>query len=70
MRNSKKFKKLLEKYLAIKGLDIVIYLNNGRMIELNKNRMLKKNSIIVVDKNNKETKIPLSKIKKVDLYAA
>ena len=70
MRNSKKFKKLLKIYLEIKGLDIVIYLHNGKVIELNKNRKLIKNEIVIFDKNNKKIRIPLSKIKSVDLYAA
>jgi|GEM_PF-1674223 len=67
---SRKFKKLLKKYLEIKGLDIIIYLHNGRIIELDKSRTLVKNEIIVIDKNNKKVRIPLSKIKSVDLYAA
>ncbi|HMB21118.1 MAG TPA: hypothetical protein VKQ10_08625 [Spirochaetota bacterium] len=64
------FKDLLEKYIDIKGLDIIVYLSNGNQIELNKSRKLVKNSIIVIDGNNKEIKIPLSTIRSVDLYAA
>jgi hypothetical protein len=70
MRCSRKFKKLLKKYLEIKGLDIIIYLHNGRIIELDKSRTLVKNEIVVIGKNNKKVRIPLSKIKSVDLYAA
>jgi hypothetical protein len=64
------FKKQLKKYLAIKGLDIVVYLHNGNKIELNKNRLLIKDAIIIFDKNNKEHKIPISQIASVDLFAA
>jgi hypothetical protein len=64
------FKKLLKKYLSIKGLDIVVYLNDGAIIELNKNRALVKNEIIIKDKNDREFRIQLSSIKSVELYAA
>lgn len=64
------FKDLLEKYIDIKGLDIIVYLSDGNQIELNKSRKMVKNSIIVIDGNNKEIRIPLSTIRSVDLYAA
>ncbi len=69
-RKRHNFKSQLRKYLGIKGLDIVIHLIDGKAIELNKNRRLVKDMIIVIDKNNKEHKIPITKIKAVDLYAA
>jgi len=64
------FKVLLEKYIDIKGLDIIVYLSDGNRIELDKSRKIVKNSIIVTDSNNKEIRIPLSTIRSVDLYAA
>ena len=69
-RKRHSFRSQLKKYLGIKGLDIVIHLMDGKAIELNKNRRLVKDMIIVVDKNNREHKIPITKIKAVDLYAA
>ncbi len=64
------FKSLLNKYLSIKGLDIVVFLENGKEIELYKNRKLVRNEIIYSDKSNKELRIPIAKIKSIDLYAA
>jgi hypothetical protein len=64
------FKELLKKYLDIKGLDIVILLSSGAEVELNKNRVLVNNEIVTFDKGNRETRIPLSEIKSVELYAA
>jgi hypothetical protein len=64
------FKSLLNKYLAIKGLDIIVFLENGKEIELHKNRKLVRNEIIYSDKNNKELRIPIEHIRSVDLYAA
>ncbi len=66
----KDFKKLLKKYLDIKGLDIVLHLNDGKVIELHKNRSLVNNEIIIRDKFNNEMRIHLSSIKTVELYAA
>lgn len=59
----------LKKYISIKGLELVIHLVNGEIIELQNNVRLEKNNIIVKNKNN-EYQIPLSDIKSIDLYAA
>ena len=64
------FKSLLNKYLDIKGLDIIVLLDNGKEIEIYKNRKLIKNEIVYSDKHNKELRIPIEKIKSIDLYAA
>ncbi len=70
MKKKMNFKKQLMKYLSIKGLDIILYLNDGKVVELNKNRILVKDEIIMKEKNNKEIRIPISTIKYVDLFAA
>ncbi len=64
------FRMMLEKYLDIKGLDIIVYLSDGNKVELNKSRKLVKNTIVLTDANNREIRIPLSSIRSVDLYAA
>ncbi|HNU90870.1 MAG TPA: hypothetical protein PKO25_03260 [Spirochaetota bacterium] len=69
-KKAKSFKTQLKKYLGIKGLDIVVYLRDGKSIELNKNRSLVKDHIVLVDKNNREMRIPISQIVSVDLFAA
>lgn len=69
-KKSKSFKELLEKYLEIKGLDIIVLLENGLEVELYKNRSLINDMIVTFDKANKEKRIPLSQVKSVDLYAA
>lgn len=69
-KNSQNFRDLLKKYLEIKGLDIIILLADGEEIELNKNRILIDNEIITFDKGNREKRIPLSRVKSVELYAA
>ncbi len=66
----KNFKQMLAKYLDIKGLDIIIVLEDGNEIELYKNRTIEGDMIVTFDVNNGEKKIPLKKVKHVDMYAA
>ncbi len=66
----KSFRELLESYMKIRGLDIVIVLEDGREIELHKNRKLEEDAIVVHDKVLGELRIPISSIRSVDLYAA
>ena len=66
----KNFKQLLSKYLDIKGLDIVIVLEDGNQVELYKNRSIVGDMIVTFDVDNGERKIPLKRIKHVDMYAA
>jgi hypothetical protein len=66
----KNFKQLLAKYLDIKGLDIIIVLEDGNEVELYKNRSIVGDMIVTFDVDNGERKIPLKRIKHVDMYAA
>ncbi|MEW6527219.1 MAG: hypothetical protein AB1444_11180 [Spirochaetota bacterium] len=68
-KKTNSFIKQLKKYISIKGLEIVIHLVNGEVIELQNNVRLEKNNIVVRNKN-REFHIPLSDIKSIDLYAA
>jgi hypothetical protein len=74
MRNSRKkkkdFREMLEKYLEIKGLDIVVVLEDGQEVELYKNRSIVDDVIITLENGKAELRIPLSSIKTVDLFAA
>ena len=65
-----KFRKLLSKYLDIKGLDIIIVMEDGLEIELYKNRSIIDDEIVTFDKSNSEKRIPIAQIKSVDLFAA
>ncbi len=67
---AKSFRELLEKYIEIKGLDIIILMADGKEVELYKNRMIMDDELVTFDKNHPERRIPISEIKSVDLYAA
>jgi hypothetical protein len=69
-KTSNDFKTILEKYIAIRGLDIVVILKDGSEIELFKNREIVDDVIITLEKGKGEKKINLSDIKSVDLFAA
>ena len=64
------FKTMLKKYIAIRGLDIIVVLKDGSEIELFKNREIIDDVIITLEKGKGEKKISLSDIKSVDLFAA
>ncbi|MCP4136783.1 MAG: hypothetical protein GY754_37785 [bacterium] len=69
-KRKKSFKELLEKYLEVKGLDIIVVLEDGEEVELYKNRSLINDVIVTLDKWNNEKRIPLSEVISVDMYAA
>ena len=69
-KKKKNFRELLEMYFDVKGLDIIVVLENGIEVELSKNRELINDVIITLDKGNRERRIPLSEVRSVDLYAA
>ena len=64
------FRTVLERYLGIKGLDIVVYLIDGKTVELYKNRSLDNDDIVMFDSSYGSKRIPLSMVKSIDLYAA
>ena len=66
----KKFRNLLEKYIEIKGLDIIVVLNDGTEVELFKNRKIIDDMIITIDNCDNKQKIPIAQIKSVDMFAA
>jgi hypothetical protein len=69
-KTSNNFKKMLEKYIAIRGLDIVVILTDGSEVVLFKNREIIDDVIITLEKGKGEKKISLSDIKSVDMFAA
>lgn len=69
-KTPKTFRELLEKYLEIKGLEIVVILNDGTEVELYKNREIVNDIIIAIDNSNKKQSIPINDVKSVDMFAA
>ncbi len=67
---SDQFKKVLSRYIAYRGIDIVLYLKDGTVIELDKNRRLEGDCIIKNSKDGLPTRIELSRIQKAEFFAA
>lgn len=53
-KRSKSFKEMLEMYFQIKGLDIIVQLSDGKEIQLDKNRIIIDDMIVMVEKGKRE----------------
>ncbi len=69
-QTSSQFRKVLTRYISFRGIDIVLHLKDGTVIELDKNRKIEGNFIIRNHKDGKVEKIEISKIKRADFFAA
>lgn len=67
---SPEFRKVLARYVSFRGIDIVLYLKDGQIIELDKNRKIEGNFIIRSPKKGQIEKISLSQIRKAEFFAA
>ena len=64
------FKKILSRYVNYRGIDIVLYLKDGTVIELDKNRKLDGDVVIKNGKEGIVARIELSDIRKAGFFAA
>lgn len=64
------FKKVLTRYIHFRGIDIVLYLKDGTVIELDKNRRIEGNFVIRNQKKGQVEKIEISKIQRAEFFAA
>ncbi len=67
---SPNFKKILSRYVNYRGIDIVLHLKDGTIIELDKNRRLDGDVVIKNGKEGVVARIELSEIQKADFFAA
>lgn len=64
------FKKVLSRYVNYRGIDIILYLKDGSVVELDKNRRIEGEFVIKNEREGVISKIELSDILKADFYAA
>jgi len=69
MDQSTKFKSTLERYIHYRGIDIVLHLKDGQVVELDKNRQME-NDVVIGNLSEGVIRIPISEIKSADFYAA
>ncbi len=66
----KEFKKQLQRFIPFRGIDIVLHLDDGSILELDKNRQLEGDYIVKKNRDIIEMSIPLKSIIKADFFAA
>lgn len=69
MQTNNKFKETLERYIGYRGIDIVLHLKDGNIVELDKNRKLD-GEFVVGNLEQGQVRINLQEIKKADFFAA
>ncbi|EMK01832.1 hypothetical protein AB3N61_07665 [Leptospira sp. WS58.C1] len=67
---SSKFKEQMERYVNYRGIDIILHLKDGSIIELDKNRRLVGEEIVYFPQKTNPSKISLTMIQKADLFVA
>ncbi|MEI7011611.1 hypothetical protein [Leptospira licerasiae] len=67
---SSKFKEQMERYVNYRGIDIILHLKDGSIIELDKNRRLVGEEIVYFPQKATPSKISLTMIQKADLFVA
>jgi hypothetical protein len=69
-QKANQFKKVLSRYVNYRGIDIILYLKDGSVIELDKNRRIEGDYVIKNEREGVISRIELSDILKADFYAA
>ncbi len=67
---SQNFRKILSRYVNYRGIDIVLHLKDGSIIELDKNRRIDGDVVIKNGKEGVVARIELANIRKADFFAA
>ncbi|TGK18970.1 hypothetical protein EHO61_08675 [Leptospira fluminis] len=67
---AKKFRSTLERYINYRGIDIILTLKDGTVIELDKNRRLDGEFVIKNGQFGIEATIELREIQKAEFFAA
>ncbi len=68
--NDSEFKKQLQQYIGFRGIDIVLYLKDGTVLELDKNRRMEGDIVIKNERDGNPHSIHIDEILKADFFAA
>ena len=68
--NDKDFKQQLRRFIPFRGIDIVLHLDDGKILELDKNRQIEGDLILKKNRKDVEMSIPLKKVVRAEFYAA
>lgn len=64
------FKKQLAQFIEFRGIDILLYLRDGSILELDKNRQIHGDMVIKNTRDGSEACVHIDDIIKADFYAA
>ncbi|MCB1174710.1 MAG: hypothetical protein KDK39_14165 [Leptospiraceae bacterium] len=64
------FKQQLTRFIEFRGIDIMLYLKNGTVLELDKNRQLEGDMVVQRNRDGSENAVHLDDIVKADFFAA
>ncbi len=64
------FKKQLQQFIQFRGIDIILYLKDGSILELDKNRQMEGDVVIKNGKDGIQTSVNIEEILKADFFAA
>ncbi len=65
-----RFFSLLKRYISIKTIQIVITMRSGEEIIISSNRDIINEELVITENSKAVRRIPLTEIRKADLYAA
>ena len=64
------FKKQLTRFIEFRGIDIMLHLKDGSILELDKNRQIQGDLIIKRNRDGSESTVHMDDILKADFFAA
>ena len=70
INKAEEFRKTLERYINYRGIDIVLHLKDGSVIELDKNRNIDGDTVIKNSREGAVVKIAIERIQRADFFAA
>ena len=68
--NNQEFKQQLIRFIPFRGIDIVLHLEDGRVLELDKNRQMQGDLILKKNRSTIEMSIPIDEVVRAEFYAA
>ena len=68
--NQEDFKQQIRRFIPFRGIDIVLHLEDGSTLELDKNRQLKDDCILKKNRDNVEISIPIETVVRAEFFAA
>lgn len=66
----REFLKQLNQYIQFRGIDIVLHMRDGQVVELDKNRRMEGRMIICYNRSGGQEFFPVDEISRAEFFAA